>query len=207
MLTPRSHICVQRSDPASYGGGPVPYQSKLDDFEAFLVRSKFPSLQLTRGKGPAEGLAPWSASGSGPGTAPLALSGSGGNGTGASGRNEAEGGGRGGAVAQHRVLLLEDLPHTHDAERRQRLAASLRDLAAGTRCPVVVIATEAEGAAAGPGWGGGGGRGGGGGGGGGEVGSSMGGSKGLHKVGETCCHGSGATFDAWGCDAVHSKGL
>ncbi len=185
MLAPRP--CLQRPNLSSYGGGSVPYQSKLDDFEAFLARSKFPSLQLTRGNGPAEGSAPGSASGCRPGAAPLALSGraatgSGGNGTGASGGTEVEGGGRGGAVAQHRLLLLEDLPHTHDAERRQRLAASLRDLAAGTRCPVVVIATEAEGAAAGPGWGGGGGRGGGGGGGGVEAGSSMGGSKGLHKV-------------------------
>ncbi|KXZ44240.1 hypothetical protein GPECTOR_70g470 [Gonium pectorale] len=74
---------------------------------------------------------------------------------------------------QYQLLLLEDLPHTHDPERRQRLAASLRDLVACARGPVVLIATEVEGPAAGGG--GPGGRGGAG-----DAGS-MGGVKGLHK--------------------------
>ncbi|KAG2433546.1 hypothetical protein HYH02_012663 [Chlamydomonas schloesseri] len=137
------------------GGG---YQSKLDDFEAFVRRAKFPALNLA----PASSVQAAAAT-----TADAAA---------ASTRGSQGAVSSGAAVAasppRPKLLLLEDLPHTHDLERRQRLAAALRDLAACARGPIVLIATEAEGGASagGPGSGGGG-----------DGGGSMGGSKGLHK--------------------------
>ncbi|GLC50834.1 hypothetical protein PLESTB_000437100 [Pleodorina starrii] len=143
-----------------YGSGPpASYQSKLDDFESFVSRSKYPSLALTAA-------ATVAGAGHGGGSQPPA-----GHATRGSAPTAAAG------APRPKLLLVEDLPHTHDAERRQRLAAALRDLAACARGPVVLVAIEAEGQAAGGG--GGGGRGGGDGGGGG--GGSMGGVKGLHK--------------------------
>jgi hypothetical protein len=50
------------------------------------------------------------------------------------------------AVPKQRLILVEDLPHVHDAERRGRVAAALADLATTARCPVVVVATTEEGA-------------------------------------------------------------
>lgn len=139
------------------GGGGGGYQSKLDDFEAFVRRAKFPALSL----------APAAASTQ---TASAAAGGS--QGTPAA---------RVAVPARPKLLLLEDLPHTHDMERRQRLAAALRDLAACARGPIVLIATEVEGGASGSG------PGGGGGGGGGGDGGSMGGARGLHKVSRPRC--------------------
>ena len=73
-----------------------------------------------------------------------------------------------------KLLLVEDLPHVADPERRGRLATALRELATTARCPVVVVATSQEGGGAkGPG-------------GYGSYGAAGAGvtSKGLHKVGE-----------------------
>ncbi len=74
-----------------------------------------------------------------------------------------------------KLLLVDDLPYVHDAERRQRLVSSLKELSATSRCPVVIIATDG---------GGGGGKGGNGSGsgGGGLYGAASGNVKGLHKV-------------------------
>ncbi|GIL86706.1 hypothetical protein Vretimale_19803 [Volvox reticuliferus] len=117
-----------------YGSGPPgSYQSKLDDFESFVSRSKYPSLALAApltvlsasagidkgmGQGPGQAIASAATRGSSLTSAP---------------------------VPRPKLLLIEDLPHTHDAERRQRLVAALRDLAATARGPVVLVATEVEG--------------------------------------------------------------
>jgi hypothetical protein len=45
---------------------------------------------------------------------------------------------------KQKLLLLDDLPHAHDAAARAVLAGLLRDLAATARCPVVIIATESD---------------------------------------------------------------
>lgn len=50
------------------------------------------------------------------------------------------------AAPKQRLILVEDLPHVHDAERRGRLAAALAELTTTARCPVVVVATTEEGA-------------------------------------------------------------
>ncbi|EFJ42812.1 hypothetical protein VOLCADRAFT_107059 [Volvox carteri f. nagariensis] len=163
-----------------YGGGPpASYQSKLDDFESFVSRSKYPSLALTS-------------------TGAAALV----SGESASGRAAPGGSQQTGAVTTHRsatapgscggaprpkLLLVEDLPHTHDTERRLRLASALRDLAATARGPVVLVATEVEGQATG------GGERGGGGGGAPDGGGSMGGAKGLHKDILAALQAAGAT--------------
>ncbi|GFR40778.1 hypothetical protein Agub_g1392, partial [Astrephomene gubernaculifera] len=129
----------QRSAPGggdSSGPQSSAYQSKLDDFESFVSRSKYPSLALTSSSSAAAAvqssqlagsqlsrpvtnnatagsLAPGpSTSGAGPGPPPSAPI---------------------GCPSRPKLLLLEDLPHTHDPERRQRLAAALKDLVACAR--------------------------------------------------------------------------
>lgn len=80
-----------------------------------------------------------------------------------------------GVTNKGKLLLLDDLPYVGDSERRQRLMSSLRDMCLTSRCPVVLVVTEASGGS--------GGRGGGGGEGGmGAMGAMGGYSKGLHKV-------------------------
>lgn len=69
------------------------------------------------------------------------------------------------------LILLDDLPHTHDYDSRCRLSDALCLLAATARSPVVVITTEASGASGGGGGGEGGGN------------TATGSHKGLHKVG------------------------
>jgi len=78
---------------------------------------------------------------------------------------------------KQKLILVEDLPHVSDAERRGRVASALQELATTARCPVVVVATTEEGS---------GGRGGGGYGSYGAAAAGMT-TKGLHKVrGELC---------------------
>ncbi|KAL6765939.1 Rad17 cell cycle checkpoint protein-domain-containing protein, partial [Haematococcus lacustris] len=127
------------TDPLGYS----PHRSKLDDFEAFVARAKFPALPLHR--------------------APA----------------RKDPGCRAAAKMRPRLLVLDDLPHVHDPDQRRRLCGLLRELGSGSRCPVILVATEGEGGgAAGQG------------GAGGSV--AVGGSKGLHKV-------RGLAVDRAGC--------
>ncbi|GLI69259.1 hypothetical protein VaNZ11_013841, partial [Volvox africanus] len=148
-------------------GPPVSYQSKLDEFESFVSRSKYPPLALAAsltvqsasmridvGQVPVPGASQAIASAATRGSSAPA--------------------------SRPKLLLIEDLPHTHDAERRQRLVAALRDLAATARCPLVLVATE-EGKAgssgrSGPG-----------------VGGTLGSSKGLQKEILVALQSAGAT--------------
>jgi hypothetical protein len=82
------------------------------------------------------------------------------------------------APRPRKLLLLDDLPHAHDAAQRQRLAQALRELVATARGPAVIIATELGSAGTNQGAG---------------ASTAVGGIKGLHKVGgstRTCCQAS-----------------
>jgi hypothetical protein len=100
--------------------------------------------------------------------------------------------------ARPKLLLVDDLPYVGDATRRARLAASLGDLAATARCPVVVVATTEEG-----------GSGGSKGGGYSSYGAAAAGmtSKGLHKVGALCEVETCRTLGAKVCPASSTSFL
>ena len=43
-----------------------------------------------------------------------------------------------------KLLVIDDLPHVNDAEARRRLSSALRDLVLTARGPVVIVTTEAS---------------------------------------------------------------
>jgi hypothetical protein len=164
------------------GAAGLQYQSKLDDFDAFVAHSKLSVLPFARPAPPQplQQLAPSAQAGAAGGSQPPTQ------------QPRSEDGSQRGAAgavitpaAAGKLLLLDDLPYVGDAERRQRLTAALRDLCVTCRCPVVLITTETSGGGGGArgGYGGGYGGGFGGGGDGGAMGAMGGYSKGLHKVG------------------------
>lgn len=127
----------------------LPYVSKMDAFDAFVARAKYPvlaALSVSRVGGPAAASQSQLPS---PATSSLNLS-----------QTQAAaavpGGGNG-----RRILLLDDLPYAHNAETRMRLLEKLQELGRTARCPVVVIMTEGNSRGSGDQDGGGGGGGGG----------------------------------------------
>lgn len=69
------------------------------------------------------------------------------------------------AALKPKLMLLDDLPHAGDSERRQRLSQLLRQLVLGARGPVILVVTESGGSSGGSG-----------------AANSMFNSRGLHKV-------------------------
>lgn len=146
------HATLSAAMQAAPGGGG--YQSKLDQFDEFVARSKFAALPLVSAPVPAAAPAPAAAE-------PLPQLSSGGL------LQASADGGQPSAATHHpasqpqpgppgtaaaaaaagrppqrcKLLLIDDLPYA-EGERRQRLAVAMRDLACTARCPVVIIATE-----------------------------------------------------------------
>jgi ribosome-binding protein aMBF1 (putative translation factor) len=104
-------------------GAGVRYTSKLDEFDMFVARCKFAALPLTCNATAQQQTQQQQ--------------------TQASQQQQQQQQGR--APRQQKLVLVEDLPHVGDPERRARVASALRDLATTARCPVVVIATTEEG--------------------------------------------------------------
>jgi hypothetical protein len=138
-------------------GAGVRYTSKLDEFDMFVARCKFAALPLTCN---ATAQQPQQRTQQQQQQTQQ---------TQASQQQQQQ---QAKAARKQKLILVEDLPHVVDPERRMRVASALHDLATTARCPVVVIATTEEG---------GGGRGPGGYGSYGAAGAGVT-TKGLHKV-------------------------
>lgn len=154
-------------------GAGVRYTSKLDEFDMFVARCKFAALPLTcnatqqQQQAQAQPLQQQQ---------PQPL------------QQQQQQQGR--PLRKQKLILVEDLPHVGDPERRARVASALQELATTARCPVVVIATTEEGSGSKAG-------------GCGPYGAAGGGvtTKGLHKVSRE------TTWAAWGIDVLLAVGL
>ncbi|GAX79901.1 hypothetical protein CEUSTIGMA_g7341.t1 [Chlamydomonas eustigma] len=89
------------------------YISKLDEFDMFVSRAKYPSLPVLKSTKYLE------ETGEG---VPLAH-----------GNNRSE---------KSKLILIDDLPHVMDAAGSLRLLSSLQDLVATSRCPVILLTTS-----------------------------------------------------------------
>ncbi|KAG1671126.1 hypothetical protein FOA52_005378, partial [Chlamydomonas sp. UWO 241] len=107
------------------------YTSKLEEFEMFVARAKFPALSLSSG-------------GSSPPRRPGAMP-------------PPHGGAQPTKLNRPvpKLMLIDDMPHAADADARHRLTDALRDLASTSRCPVVLVTTDGSATASGAGPGGG----------------------------------------------------
>ncbi len=150
----------QPFDPSSSRGPSSSYVSKLDEFASFLNRAKYPALTLTHPAAAAPPAAPPPAARHAPTLLASSSSQGGGAAAGSSSQGVAAGGTGGGAGGRataaaaasgvrNKLLLIDDLPHVGDADRRAQLGAMLARLAAASKCPVVLISTLAKGSGAG----------------------------------------------------------
>eukprot|EP00887_Chlorella_sp_A99_P000359 scaffold13.g359.t1 len=110
----------------------LPYTSKLDSFEEFVLRSKMPALSFQHSSSAADG---------GAGAAPDA------GGAARGGAAAAAGGGRAGGGGRPKLVVVDDLPFAAGPAERERLAAALGDLARTSRFPLVICVTETSGKA------------------------------------------------------------
>eukprot|EP00955_Chlamydomonas_euryale_P078510 363169-Chlamydomonas_euryale.AAC.3 len=120
------------------------YVSKLDEFDAFVARAKFPALVLagpppaaSAGAAASAASAPSGLRAGGPGNAPPEAP-----------PLPPTPGARP-PTRRCKLVLVEDLPHASDATGRTRVTNALRDLASTARFPVVLITTDAASATSG----------------------------------------------------------
>ena len=116
-----TRLCILNRQAVASRRDDIQYSSKLDEFETFVSRAKYPSLHIV-----ASGAAHQSTSAA-PGSLPplplppsILLSDT-----------------AAAAVGPRpKLLLIDDVPHVTDAESRRRLSAALRDLVLTSRGPV-----------------------------------------------------------------------
>jgi len=189
------------------GAAGLQYSSKLDDFDTFVAHSKLAVLPLAHVAHNAAGSAAAGAGAAGPSSSQQPTQASQAQHTQQQQQQQAAMRGSGGAASTSggggsgsgKLLLLDDLPFVGDAERRQRLMGSLKTLCLTSRCPVVLVTTEASGGGV---------RGGAGGGaeGGGGLGAMGGFSKGLHKV-RSCLGGCACDWGLGGLSALSAAAV
>eukprot|EP00884_Botryococcus_braunii_P009114 jgi/Botrbrau1/18203/Bobra.53_1s0062.1 len=118
------------------------YMSKLDEFEAFVSRSKFVSLSLAPSSPLEQARGPPRAShgASGPHAQPVQPE----QATGGPGwvlQTPPKDGGAAPAAPRPKLVVVDDIPYAI-GDSRKRLEHALEDLAASSRCPVVVLLTS-----------------------------------------------------------------
>mmetsp|Transcript_17563 Transcript_17563/g.52740 ORF Transcript_17563/g.52740 Transcript_17563/m.52740 type:complete len:844 (-) Transcript_17563:602-3133(-) len=139
---PPAALSWEECEHSRQGMLPLGYTSKLAEFADFASRAKMPLLPLiSTAQRTRVGRASSQHGANNTGSGSTSTAGSNQSGAFGTSNNSASGS----QTRRGKLGVVEDLPHAASAERREQLAASLRELAAAGTMPVVLMATESSG--------------------------------------------------------------